>query len=241
MTTQTTETIIDKIKKLLAMAEHPNSNEHEAAIAMEKAQQLLFEHNLTRADIATPDNTDGVAPGIGTIDGTENHGYVWKRFLLSTIARNSLCRIVVTPSRKAWHLFGTYDNVKATLEMYHWITPELESIALRAWRNYQNNGGYESARRWKQGFFMGAIKTIGDRLESSLKTFTATQPGNALIVYNDKQLSAAVHKVFPRLGQSRISVSSGSGYQAGRAAGSSIRLQPQRHISAGHMALGAGY
>jgi hypothetical protein len=45
------ERIIEKIRALLAMAEHPNSNEHEAAIALERAQALLLQHNLDRASV----------------------------------------------------------------------------------------------------------------------------------------------------------------------------------------------
>jgi hypothetical protein len=41
--------VIDKIKKLLALAN--SSNEHEAALAASHAQRLLSEHNLAMADI----------------------------------------------------------------------------------------------------------------------------------------------------------------------------------------------
>ena len=40
---------MDKIKKLLALGESPN--EHEAALALKRAQQLLDKHNLTKTDI----------------------------------------------------------------------------------------------------------------------------------------------------------------------------------------------
>lgn len=45
----TTAPIIEKIKKLLALAN--SSNEHEAALAAGHAQRLLSEHNLAMADI----------------------------------------------------------------------------------------------------------------------------------------------------------------------------------------------
>lgn len=38
--------IKERIIKLLAMAEHPNSNQHEAAVAAQKAAELLHEYEL---------------------------------------------------------------------------------------------------------------------------------------------------------------------------------------------------
>ena len=57
------DSVLDKIKALLRMAEHPNSNEHEAALALERAQALLFEHNLSRADVMS-ENYNEVPAGI---------------------------------------------------------------------------------------------------------------------------------------------------------------------------------
>lgn len=45
------ERILDKIKKLLALAKS-TSNEHEAANAMRKVQALMREHQLTDTDVA---------------------------------------------------------------------------------------------------------------------------------------------------------------------------------------------
>ena len=44
-----TNPIIEKIQKLLALAN--SSNEHEAALAAAHAQRLLSEHNLAMADV----------------------------------------------------------------------------------------------------------------------------------------------------------------------------------------------
>jgi hypothetical protein len=228
------DTVIEKIKQLFAMAEHPNSNENEAAIALEKAQELLFRHNLTRGDIAG-EVKDNTPYGIGKIDGTESNGYVWKRYLLSVLAKNSLCSTVVTPSKKQWHLFGSYDNVKAVLEMYHWIVPELESICLRAWGQYT---GYEKAVSFKTGFYLGACTTINTRLQESLNTFSAGV-GKALTIYNSQMVKDAVHRVYPILGTSRQSTRAADDYGAGRSAGNNIHLRPQRKLS-GVMALGSG-
>jgi len=231
-------TVTEKIRKLLAMAEHPNSNEHEAAIAMRKAQALLLENNLTRGDVITGTGDKPQAPGIGKIDITESVGYTWKCYLLHTLAINSMCSTVGSPATNTSHVFGTYDNVKSVIEMYNWLSPELERIALRAWSAYKRDGtGRESCRSWKHGFFMGACKSIGDVLKESLQQFTAG-PGQAIIPYNAALVKDAVKRVYPHLSHSYSSSRSYDGMAAGRAAGRGINLRPQRKLT-GTLALNA--
>jgi len=231
------ESVMTKIKHLLAMAEHPNSNENEAAIAMEKAQSLLFQYNLSRGDIK--DNTPNSTPAeIGKIDGSEDSGYIWKRILLNYLAKANLCYVIVTPSQKKWHLFGTYNNVQSVLEMYNWLVPELEHIALREYRTYKDNGGYESGIRWKRGFFIGASKAIRDRLDKPLQEFTQGN-GHDLVIYNERALSEAVKRVFPHTGPTTIRASYSDGTSAGRTAGNNIHLREQRKLS-GVLALKRG-
>lgn len=222
--------VYEKIQKLLRMAEHPNSNEHEAANALRMAQDLLFQNNLTRADIKTDDNQPSSPSGIGKLDITETVGYTWKSTLLGVIARNSLCNTVLSSHDNIIHVFGTYDNVKSVIEMYQWITNELEQIAIRQWTIYKNDGtGREHCRTWKTGFFLGAIHTINERLKENLDTF-ATGPGSAIVPYNKGLVSDAVKRVFPHLTTIRRSTRSYDGYNTGKMAGNNVRLRPQRKI-----------
>ena len=234
------DSLLDKIKALLAMAEHPNSNEHEAALALERAQALLFANNLSRADIKS-ENYNEVPAGIGKIDGLESDGFSWKVLLLNTLAKSTLCSIVISSQHHAWHLFGTYDNVQTVLEMYRWVIPQLETMATNGLKTYKANGGYENGKTWKAGFYRGAIRTIHDRLDKPLQDFTAGS-GKAIVLYNSKALQTAVHKVFEHLGHSRMGGSSSyDGMNAGKAAGHNVTLTPQRKISGGTLALGCGH
>jgi len=232
--------IIDRIRHLLAMAEHANSNEHEAAIAMGKAQKLLLEHNLVRADVVTDGGNNAGPVGIGQIDGTEANGFAWKSRMLNTIALNTLCKVISSNHEHKWHLFGTYTNVKGTLEMYNWIVPELERIALTEWSKYKRGNGLESSRTWKAGFFYGATVSVRDRLRQPMADF-ATGTGRDLVVQNAGDLKTAIGKVFPHIGTRRTSgPNSYDGYQSGKASGATMRLSRQRAVSGGSLALGAG-
>ena len=230
--------ITEKIQQLLSMAEHPNSNENEAAVALEKAQELLLRHNLTRADVMTG-GPEATPAGIGKLDRTETEGYVWKRSLVSVLAKANLCTVIGTPSQKTWHLFGAYDNVRAVLEMYNWITLQLVFMANREYRAYKNDEGTERGQTWKAGFYQGAIIAIRDRLAKPLEDFTQGA-GHALVLRNSTDLKAAVARVYPHL---RKSYGGGNrsydGSSAGRNAGRGMSLSPQRKIGA-TLSLGSG-
>lgn len=221
---------IDKIKKLLRMAEHPNSNEHEAAIALERAQKLLLENNLTRESVKLEDAPTAQA-GIGKVDGTEPHGYAWKTMLIHVIAKANLCTVIQTKRYKQWHLFGARENVLGVLEMFRWVTPQLEEMADRGLRAYKASGGRENGRTWKTGFYFGATATIKARLQPAMDTFAATT-GHELVLVNEALVKAAVLRVYPKMktGHRRY-IRSNDGYLAGREAGAAVRLKAQKPIT----------
>lgn len=227
----TEQSIIEKIKALLAMAEHPNSNSNEAAMAMERAQTLLLKHNLSMSQIKVGDAGYQPPAGIGKIDVVESIGYQWKRVLLSTIAKASLCYIVVSPSENTIHLFGTYDNVKSVLEMYNWLKTQLTYMCDRNWLTYRETGGMDQVNTWKSSYYAGAVDEIKTRLQKPYQEFAKGQ-GSSLVVYNDKALSTAVHKIFPILGKSssRVSVKSGDGIASGRQAGRNVSLSQSKSL-----------
>ena len=229
-----------KIRQLFAMAEHAASNEHEAAIALEKAQALLLQHNLDRATLGVVDTGPSRAPGIGKVDVTEEHGWPWRRSLAHVIAINNLCKVIGNNSTKTFHLFGTRENVRSVLEMYYWIAEQLIRLAGTGHREYKRQGGYESARTWNNGFYQGAINTLGSRLERPMEEFRQGA-GQALVHVHTTALSDAVRKVYPHTSKSsRRSVRMGDGYFSGKAAGNRVTLGKAASLSSGRAALKGG-
>jgi hypothetical protein len=230
--------IVGKLKALLNMTTANGCTEAEAENAMEKAQALMLQHNLSVASINN--DTPETPQGIGMIDHTELSGYSWRSMLAHILAKNTLCRVIVSPSTKTWHIFGTYDNVRAVMEMYNWLTVALESQALTDFKAYRNQGGIEHGRSWKTGYFNGAITAINNRLKKPMDDFK-TGTGHSIVIYNDKAVSDAIHRVYPRLGHSTSRSYGGyAGREAGMRAGNGINLTPSRKLSSGSLALGMG-
>jgi len=233
------DNIVDRIRKLLSLAENAGATPNEAATAMAKAQALLLRHNLDMASVKVPGAPE--APrGVGQVDIREQKGFTWRLALLSVIARNSLCRVIGTPSEKTAHLFGTRDNVRAVLAMYGWVSEQLERMALRERTAYVKQGGGANGRSWMASFYMGATGTIGDRLRKPMETFTYGT-GRDLVVASDRTLAAAIHKIFPRLTSGRRArPGSSAGYQSGQQAGANISFGRPAQLGGGRLALPSG-
>ena len=79
--------IIDRIRKLLALATSPN--EHEAASAAEKAQAMLAEYNLSMAEVEAV-NTNGSDEIVR--DDSPKPGKIWRRPLYGAVGRLYFCQ-----------------------------------------------------------------------------------------------------------------------------------------------------
>jgi len=232
------DNILHKIRQLFAMAEHETANEHEAAIALEKAQELLLRHNLTRASVATtPEAQTG--PSVGQVKVHEDVGYSWRKRLLYVIAKNNLCSTVGMPYEKSSTLFGTQENVRSVLEMYYWVSEQLERLAHDEFKAYKRRGGREKGQTFNAGFFSGAISTINTRLTKPLEEFRYGS-GRDLVLASHKALAVAVKTIFPHTTMSRSRTTMGDGFYHGKEAGNNIRFGKSAALTGGHKALGSG-
>ena len=232
--------LLEKIRALLRMAEHPGSNPYEAAVALEKAQALLLEHNLERAQVVTGQSDARPDDTIGMVDLSEPRAvYPWRIRLCNTIARSNLCYVVGTQQKGTIHLFGTRTNVRVVLEMYYWITEQLELFAKAEYASYKADEGTATRTAWHNSFFYGALTTLRQRLTKPYETFKATT-GRELVLVNDKALDLATHKVFPTMGKGNSwRPRAADGFGAGQSAGRNVSMSRPSALSAGR-ALGAG-
>ena len=99
--------VIEKIKKLLALAN--SSNEHEAALAASHAQRLLSEHNLAMADIEAankPEKADKVEASVSKTLPK------WLRILSASVSAAFDCQAVHYPSTGKMVFIGVGADVQ---------------------------------------------------------------------------------------------------------------------------------
>jgi hypothetical protein len=115
--------IVEKIKKCLALSKNPN--EHEAALAAARAQELLVKYNLAMADV------EGInASAIEEIflESEDGDYEEWKRVLLHAVASCNYCRFILIHGRDKGKLIGKPKNMIVTLEIFSYCVEAIERL-----------------------------------------------------------------------------------------------------------------
>lgn len=165
------DSIVDRIRKLLALSKH-NDNEHEAASAAARAQKLMAEYNLEISQVSD-------APAAQETTREKRAGMMaatsdWQVALMGTLAKNYFCMHWTETvldvrldgkgkmrNRRRHSLIGRAVNILLVSEMYEYLTSTMDRLC-----------PYEDTRaRAAKSWFMGC----SDRLRSRLDEQRATQ------------------------------------------------------------------
>jgi hypothetical protein len=127
-----TTAVIAKVRKLLAMAQG-NANEHEAAVAASKAQDLLEAYNLDMAIISRADNKFAARAKENRAGGL----YKWQRNLWNATAELNFCMYWyikgnLANSQYEHQILGSHANVIGTEVMAKYLEQTIERLA-RQW------------------------------------------------------------------------------------------------------------
>ncbi|MBU1564852.1 MAG: SprT-like domain-containing protein [Proteobacteria bacterium] len=214
-----------KIEKLLALGR--SANEHEAALAMEKANALLEKYHL-----------HGLGEGgehryaCVIIDRKKKKIASYQRHICSILQEFFFVRIVLSqlydPCRndsfKTVELFGTRENVAIAEYCFHFLENHL---ALLWSANRDRFRGVVQTE--KNSYFLGLLRGFHQKLREQKKSRTEKtfQPqAGALILAEEQRLAWFVGMRFPRLrrASTRGSKVYGATYQEGVEAGRHITL-----------------
>lgn len=242
------EPILIRIKKLLALSGN-NTNEHEAAEAASKAQELLIRYNLSAEslDEINIEKKEPLTRQSYTKHKTGKNEARWKVDLSFIVARANLCEVLHTAipgGRNYIEWFGTPSNIEVAQYLFETLCYDLEKIADTRWqqllelRKLQNQ--YPSiqmftdpelmwvhGKSWKASFFQGAIDVIRIRLNQGVDSLKKDPNLNALITTNDQAVAKYIDNLYPKLGSGYKggNISALSGYAAGKAAGEKIQFK----------------
>jgi len=145
--------VIDKIRKLLRLANDQGATTHEAAAAMAKAQQIATENGISLTDV--PDDC-GTTNGLTHIPHPSQAGLPHK--LASRLIRNhfGLATLFDSTGRKAViHIIGT--PLQAQLATYVYIY--LVRVLRQSWRCRENK-----RLRDREAFLRGFAHAISNKL-----------------------------------------------------------------------------
>jgi hypothetical protein len=219
-----TDTMLQKVRKLLAKAEDPGCTPEEAAALNDKAAELIAKYGMDAALLAAADpRSDPV--GDRAISVYAPYA-LDKAGLLATVAGALRCRSV---RRKLWvgdgyaytmHLFGFASDLERTELLY-------TSLLVQA--SYGIAGAqvpeWESAAAFRRSWLVGFTHAVGKRLtraerEASSQAETQSGPSVALVLADrGTKVDRRVEETYPRLRAAPPRRLQGSGIAGGYAAG----------------------
>jgi len=192
--------ILSKVEKLLALA--GSDNEHEAALAMQRAGELLSRHNLAMPAAVNNDylhvslNTGKQRmPGHLRSVGSLLQDYFFVQIVFATIydpEKDVTLRTI--------ELFGRPENVAVAEHCYYFLTTKLVSL----WQ--ENKHRFKGSRqRARNSYFHGVIAGFREKLsfgEQNRYPEKQNHPGpsvSALVVLEDAGLQHFTARHYPRL------------------------------------------
>jgi hypothetical protein len=213
--------VMERVTKLLALS--TSSNEHEAASAAAKAQQLMFRHNLSLAQVqAGPEDArDAYTERVIDLGALQS----WRRTLIHVLAEHNFCKALAFVGTPRVAIIGEPHNIALVEQLYAYLLRELLRLADVAWQRAKRRSR-DSARQWKHGFQHGAVEVIAERLaEQREEDAAADEASRALVLRKDAGVADALRRQYPdaTTDQRRATVSV-AGWQAGRQAAETVSI-----------------
>jgi hypothetical protein len=211
--------IIEKIRKLLALAN--SSNEHEAALAAGHAQRLLAEHNLAMADIEAshrPKKADRIET-----DAAKNLPK-WLRHLSAGVSSAFDCQAVHHPATGRMTFIGVGADVQIAAYTFTYLERTVRRLC-GAYMKQHAVGTLANRHRelMRQSYYLGAVSTITARLKEQ-KAQTPVTTG-ALVPVKEGLIRQAMSEIGNlRTMHSRRSYVNSDAYSRGQTDGGRVGI-----------------
>ena len=209
---------LDKIKKLLALAQDPGASPQEAETASRQAASLMAKHNLDMADLEAHeletewDITESAIPGARPGKKDPRKVPIWIGIMAFGVALYTRTRTVTRGG------MVVYRGARADVELAHWMLKALIDLA------YNQSKGSLDPSAFRNGF----AQAIQSRLKAMTRDRDQVETENprALVVVD--KLHAKLDELF---GPQRVRRSYARGSQEGYAQGMESNLPTNRPIT----------
>jgi predicted SprT family Zn-dependent metalloprotease len=208
---------LQKIQRLLALADSPNPHESEAA--MKAAHRLMLKYNIAWAGDAAARRY-----AFRTVGGVKGRFDAHEKVLAGLIGSHFFVRAIWVPvyiphralTMRVLELSGTTGN----LDIAEWVHGYLLETAERLWRDHQRKHRIQADRE-RRRYLAGVMQGFYEKLEE--EGDACRQEG--LVWVGDAGLEDWVGARHPYLRTSRTTVTVTREYHEGRAAGRNIVLR----------------
>jgi hypothetical protein len=206
---ETTERMLERVRKLLALA--TSNNENEALLAMNKVREIYAKYNLLEIE-SNKDKNDfvhlAITNGSKRIEAHEQR-------ILSILITHFFVRVIIGQSynyktqlnEKLVEIIGTRANVLMAEYVYNFLKVQVELLTEDALKKSSN----ERSRMTKKSYRLGILTGFSEKLslyeEHGLnKTNNGdsnTENKSLMIIKKDPHLGRYISKIYPRLRSTR--------------------------------------
>jgi hypothetical protein len=247
--------LTEKIRKLAAMA-NAQESPNEAAIAAQKLQDLLLEHNLELADVLAkegPGSLDKIIHLSIVIPEIDN-STTWQINLFKALARGMYCQqygfgkasatvrdakgILRTVVSDRILLVGRQTDIEAVIEIGNYLTEQIRKMATE---HYKLSGTSMPKKGWKRSFSEGAVAAIADKVYLNWEAARKNTNMSALVVVTEADIKKHVEAEFGGVRHTKSTRGSGASHSArseGYQAGSKLDPTKKSKLGGGNKSLG---
>lgn len=210
----TRDELLSKVRKLLSLSK--SANEHEAALAAEKAKKLLDEHNIKEFELTKTIESiiekEAYTFGKNTI--------AWITIVASGLSKYLDCKIIMVG--KKLKVIGSKTDIEVFEYLFSYLINTIERLTQKETIPCMTN-----ARSYKDSFRKGMAMGINRKLilikqgEKQAPTTNCT----ALVLTKEKEVNAFFTKLYPKTRASKATVNTLSyGYVKGLEAGRNVEI-----------------
>lgn len=208
--------VLERIRKLLALAGSPN--QHEAELAMRKAHELMLRHNVEAAAACAERSFEVRHLGDPLRRATRVEADIIA--LLTQFFFVKAIRVPVYLARHGrrglvYEILGTRPNVEMASHVYAFLLATAE----RLWHENRGDRRVRSGRDRLQ-YQSGVVRGFHEKLEGERVELR----GTGLVWIRDAKLEEAYHARHPRITTARRRVRVSTAHAAGREAGRTVVL-----------------
>lgn len=195
--------VIDRVRKLLALGQ--SDNEHEAALALQRAQALLERHRLDFASLAEAEQLihRTIDTGAGSLPA---HRKSICTLLEAGFGVRVICASIYDPqtdsTNKTIELLGTDEAVAIAEHCYHFLENRLAVLWAKNRRRFSGTG-----RTARKSYFLGVLAGFREQLQGAVPGKSATVMDTSInrlpAVQAEARLDAFVAWRYPRLQRMR--------------------------------------
>lgn len=156
------EKIIDKIKKLLELSKN-NPNKEEAILALTKARELMFKHNVDIENIKKDDTN--YFEKIVQLKKWKNWILFFLMYLNDAFGTFSL----YNQYTKRIYFYGEKEKVLGVSEIFEFLFEVADYLAMKEYRNYLKE--YGTGKGIYLSYILGFINGVNNALEKQNREF----------------------------------------------------------------------